>query len=175
MANSNVTKKVLANALKELIKEKSISKITIKDICLKYDMNRKSFYYHFKDKNDLINWIFDNEVGEIMKRNKSIEAFSEILDYLYENKNFYKKVLRQTDQNCLAEHIKDRLIPIIRKKTQNIPEIKTFNFYVEFMADAIVYSIKKWLIEGGDISGHDFFEQLAACVRYTAIKMVDKQ
>ena len=56
MANSNVTKRVLANSLKELVQEIPLEKITIADICASSGMNRKSFYYHFRDKYDLIAW-----------------------------------------------------------------------------------------------------------------------
>lgn len=55
MADSNITKRALAHALKELMEEKNFSKISVADICEKCDMNRKSFYYHFKDKYDLVN------------------------------------------------------------------------------------------------------------------------
>ena len=61
MADSNITKRALAAALKELIGEKAFEKISVGDICEKCEMNRKSFYYHFKDKYDLVNWIFDTE------------------------------------------------------------------------------------------------------------------
>ena len=58
MANSNVTKRVLANSLKELVQEVPLEKITIADICASSGMNRKSFYYHFRDKYDLLKYIF---------------------------------------------------------------------------------------------------------------------
>ena len=61
MADSNITKRALASALKELMESTPFSKITVSDICAKCNMNRKSFYYHFKDKFDLVNWIFDVE------------------------------------------------------------------------------------------------------------------
>ena len=44
MADSNITKKALSNALKELLQEQSFEKITVSDICDKCRMNRKSFY-----------------------------------------------------------------------------------------------------------------------------------
>ncbi len=50
MTDSNITKKALAAALKDLMKTTSFEKISIQDICEKCHMNRKSFYYHFKDK-----------------------------------------------------------------------------------------------------------------------------
>ena len=59
MADSNITKSALASALKELMETTPFAKITVSDICAKCNMNRKSFYYHFKDKFDLVNWIYD--------------------------------------------------------------------------------------------------------------------
>ena len=50
MSDSNITKRSLASALKELMEEMPFAKITVADICEKCGMNRKSFYYHFRDK-----------------------------------------------------------------------------------------------------------------------------
>ena len=58
MADSNITKNALATSLKKLMREKPFEKISVSDICDDCGMNRKSFYYHFKDKYDLVNWIF---------------------------------------------------------------------------------------------------------------------
>ena len=65
MADSNITKLALSNALKELLAERPFEKISVSDICQKCSMNRKSFYYHFRDKYDLVNWIFDTEFMEL--------------------------------------------------------------------------------------------------------------
>ena len=61
MADSNITKRALASALRELMQEVPFDKIQVTHICERCDMNRKSFYYHFMDKYDLVNWIFDTE------------------------------------------------------------------------------------------------------------------
>ena len=58
MADSNSTKSALADAMKKLMVCKSFAKISISDLCEECGLNRKSFYYHFKDKYDLVNWIF---------------------------------------------------------------------------------------------------------------------
>lgn len=44
--------------MKKLMEKKPFSKISVGDICEDCGMNRKSFYYHFRDKYDLVNWIF---------------------------------------------------------------------------------------------------------------------
>ena len=43
--------------MKELMKRKSLEKITVSDIVQNCGLNRQTFYYHFQDKYDLVNWI----------------------------------------------------------------------------------------------------------------------
>ena len=66
-ADSNLTKRALAAAMKELMEQMPFSKISVSDIAEQCGMNRKSFYYHFKDKYDLVNWsICSFPAGRIM-------------------------------------------------------------------------------------------------------------
>ena len=65
MADSNITKRALAAALKEVMAQKPFAKINVSDVCEKCDMSRKRFYYHFRDKYDLLNWIFDMDFFRI--------------------------------------------------------------------------------------------------------------
>ena len=92
MSDSNITKKALVNALKELMEEKAFEKISVKDICEKCTMNRKSFYYHFKDKYDLVNWIFDTEFLSIAHKTPDPgiwDFLNDICPFFYENRDFY--------------------------------------------------------------------------------------
>lgn len=61
LADSNITKRALSQALKELIKTRPIEKISVGNICDACGLNRKSFYYHFQDKYELIYWIYCTE------------------------------------------------------------------------------------------------------------------
>ena len=93
MADSNITKNALAAALKELMNEIPFEKINISQISEKCHMNRKSFYYHFKDKYDLMNWIFDTEFFAVTKNYSDEQTYEErflhikeICCYFYENR-----------------------------------------------------------------------------------------
>lgn len=55
-------KKHLADTLKGLSREKSLEKISVGDIVKAGHVNRSTFYYHFKDKNDLIQYIYEDDV-----------------------------------------------------------------------------------------------------------------
>ena len=60
------TKMVLKKSLLEIIQEKPVSRITVKEICEKADINRATFYSHFKDVNDMMTQI-ENELYDTIK------------------------------------------------------------------------------------------------------------
>ncbi len=63
------TKLLIAQALVDLCEEKSLKKVSISDIVERTGKNRKTFYYHFEDKNDLIIWKFRYDLGtELQQR-----------------------------------------------------------------------------------------------------------
>jgi len=177
MADSNITKKALANALKELMREKAFEKISVGDICERCDMNRKSFYYHFKDKYDLVNWIFDTEFISVM-RNKAEEEtwewYTEICKYFYDNKAFYRKALRITGQNSFSEHFRDVMFSIISKRFAELFGVSNLdNFQSNFFTDAVVLAFQRWLIEDSDMTAEEFVHNIKECLRYMAIRYED--
>ena len=66
MSNSLITKRALAAALKEMLQTTALEKISIAEICQRCSLNRKSFYYHFHDKYELVEWIFAQEIGDAL-------------------------------------------------------------------------------------------------------------
>ena len=55
---SQVTKRALEQSLKNLLLKKPLTKITINDIAQDCGINRMTFYYHFKDIYDLVEWAY---------------------------------------------------------------------------------------------------------------------
>ncbi|QQK08214.1 TetR/AcrR family transcriptional regulator [Miniphocaeibacter halophilus] len=66
-------KEVLASATRELIEEKGIDKVTIKDIVAKCNITRQSFYYHFEDFDDLFSWIIERNIEEVYRNSQQID------------------------------------------------------------------------------------------------------
>ena len=58
------TKSILATALMELTSRKNFAKITIADITHVSGFNRQTFYYHFRDKYELLSWIYEQEASQ---------------------------------------------------------------------------------------------------------------
>ena len=177
MAESSITKLALSNALKELLTEQPFEKISISDICDRCRMNRKSFYYHFRDKYDLVNWIFDTEFMELNRlhdldsrllsssfddRWQNIEVFCH---YFYDNRIFYRSVLKVEGQNSFGSHFREFLQPLLRLRVEELLEEEVPQIVYDFVVDGIVCAIERWLLEKNCISPEEFLLSLKKLVQ----------
>lgn len=111
MANNRITKETFAKALKELLQERPLAKISVKDITSHCEISRNAFYYHFQDKYELINWIFYDD----MLRNANsfnnpanlTNSFVDVCKCLYKNREFYMACFQYVGQNSLFETIQN--------------------------------------------------------------------
>ncbi|MGN0532179.1 MAG: TetR/AcrR family transcriptional regulator C-terminal domain-containing protein [Eubacterium sp.] len=85
------TKVKLANALKQCMQKKPLSKITVSEIINICDVNRKTFYYHFEDIYSLLKWMFEQEAIDIVRHFDLLvdaqEAIEFVLDYIDKNQH----------------------------------------------------------------------------------------
>lgn len=83
------TKKLFAEALKNAMKSKPFSKITVSEIIQSCGVNRKTFYYHFEDIYALLKWMFEEEAIEVVKHFDLLvnyeEAIRFVMNYVDEN------------------------------------------------------------------------------------------
>ena len=73
---SDATKVAMSNALKEQLKKKKLSKITINDIASACNISRMTFYYHFQDIYDLTEWTLEEAAGRAIGENRTYEVGS---------------------------------------------------------------------------------------------------
>lgn len=168
MADSSITKNALAAALKELMTEVPFSKITISDICEKCRMNRKSFYYHFKDKYDLVNWIYDTEfitVTQGKTYNQAWDFLNDICNYFYENQEFYRAALKIKGQNSFSDHFREFLLPIIAEYLRDICNSDSIrDFQINFFADGLTCTLERWIVEKECMPPQELLNGLRVCV-----------
>ncbi|MDR0921724.1 MAG: TetR/AcrR family transcriptional regulator C-terminal domain-containing protein [Lactobacillales bacterium] len=78
------TKEKLAQAFIELTSELPYMKITVQKIAEKAGMNRQNYYYHFKDKQELASWIYEEtSIHFLRKQDITLENWEEqVLKFL---------------------------------------------------------------------------------------------
>ena len=86
---SMATKKALAASLKNAMRKKAFSKITVKEIITDCGINRNTFYYHFTDIYDLLHWMLEEEAIDVVKNFDLLvdyeEAIRFVMNYVDEN------------------------------------------------------------------------------------------
>ncbi len=169
MAEANATKHALANALKQLMERRPFNKISVSDICEACDMNRKSFYYHFRDKYDLVNWIFYTEFVHTLSYGPDDNGWVHLEDvsrYFYNNKKFYSKALRIEGQNSFRDYFHDILEAILLEYMKIYLQESESGFAAEFFSDAIICSIVRWLTSKNPVPPEEFTESVHNCVKF---------
>ena len=88
--SSEVTQHAICDALKRLMAQKSLSRITISEIMDACGMRRQHFYYYFTDIYDLIRWMFENEALELLRQQETglswQEGLLQLFHYIDENR-----------------------------------------------------------------------------------------
>lgn len=101
MSSSAITKSALCGALKTLCEQKPFEKISISDITNECGLNRQSFYYHFQDKYELLEYIYFNEIFKNITRGVNYDNWYERLEGFLENirkdKKFYSNTLKNSE------------------------------------------------------------------------------
>ena len=134
---SQVTKRALEQSLKNLLLKKPLSKITISDLTEDCGMNRMTFYYHFKDIYDLVEWACLTDAKRALDEKKTYDTwqqgFLQILEAVQANKpfimNVYHCVHREQVEMYLRPLVEDLILNVVNEETEGLnvrDEDKTF-------------------------------------------------
>ena len=115
---SQTTKRALEASFKKLLLEKPLNKITINDITEDCGVNRMTFYYHFKDIYDLVDWILAEDAAKAMEGRRGFgtwsEAYLDVLRQLQDNKTLVLNVYRSVGREQVEQYLYRLLDPILK-------------------------------------------------------------
>lgn len=104
-----LTKQLIAESVKELMKVTPFERLTIKQITDKAGLIRPAFYRYFVDKYEVLEWIFVNEVlkkSEVfIRQGRPAEAMEMIFHHVYHDRAFYRACFDITGQNNFADAV----------------------------------------------------------------------
>ena len=162
-------KTALAQAMRRLLSISSFSKISVSRLCAECGVNRKSFYYHFKDKYDLISWIFESESNRWIAERGATSDWDSLLEmfkYLDENRTFYAKVLRIDGQNSFREYLAKSIVDTIQIYYNGQIDSKSdLEFLSHFLAGALLLTVLEWVLDPNPDSPQEFAAKLRRCVK----------
>ena len=151
---SQTTKRALEASLKKLLNQKPLNKITINDITEDCGVNRMTFYYHFKDIYDLVDWILTEDAIKVMEGRRSFdtwtEAFQDILQQVQTNRTLVLNVYRSVGREQVEQYLYRLLDPMLkefadRETTDITVQDADKQFVIDFYKYALVGMVLEWI------------------------------
>ncbi len=157
------TKKLLREGLGELLKSKPIKDITVREIAELTDINRGTFYLHYKDIYDMLEQI-ENEMFEefnaiisaytpeaITNNNQSLPLLADIFKYFADNSNMCAVLLSKNGDIAFVNRIKN----IVKERClhnlitiYNIKNMQNFEYFYSFIISGCIGIFETWLNNG---------------------------
>jgi probable dihydroxyacetone kinase regulator len=150
---------LLAESFKELACQQPIEKITIKAVTDKAGVIRPTFYNHFQDKYELLEWIIQTQIIEpirpLIHAGMVDEALLLIFTSIKSEKEFYGKAVRLEGQNSFEQICKkcigDLLLEVIYGRSQTGKQRHpwlTPEYISQFYAQSMCFVVVRWIKSG---------------------------
>lgn len=180
---AQTTKNALADSLKTLLETRPVSKITISDITEHCGVNRMTFYYHFQDLYDLLEWSWIREANKVLNGKKTYstwqQGFLQIFHAVSDNKqivmNIYHSVNREQIEIYLYKLTYDLLIGVIEENAADM-DVRDDDkkFIADFYKYAFVGLILDWIKNGIKTDPAQIIERLDILIHGDIKKALNK-
>ena len=151
------TRQAIMYSLLKLLQEKSIDKITVKDICELCEINRNTFYYYYSDIYQVLEELLKFETEESLKEDQKYESFYEdflkryhlIIEYkkavynLYNSKN--RDLILKYFQDITEDFVEKYVYKEVKGKKLLPEDIK---FIIDFYSSSMIGNIFRWMHKG---------------------------
>ena len=154
---SEAAKREICAALKTLMAQKPLNKITIAEIMQSCGMARQHFYYHFEDIYDAVRWMFDQEAVALLREHEGVmlwqDGLLQLFQYLQENRTVCLCALHSLSREHLKRFFQTDIHAIIQSTIQRI--VIALNYHAsddevdlltKFYVGALASMIEEWLL-----------------------------
>lgn len=180
---SQITKRALEESLKKMLLKKPVNKITISDITEDCGINRMTFYYHFKDIYDLVEWSCVEDAARALDGKKTYDTwqqgFQQIFQTVLDNKpfvqNVYQSVNREQVETYLYSLTHNLLIGVIEEKAVGMQvRDEDKEFIADFFKFAFVGLMLDWIRNGMKKDPQQIIDRLSILIEGDITRALNK-
>lgn len=147
-------KAMLADALLQLCSHQSLESITVKQLIAYTHISKQTFYNHFLDKNDLIQYIYLTKIipdfDDPQKHISFYESMVHVFERMQKYHTFMKQALLLEGQNCLKDfifqHCKEYDLQFHQSRYGKEPMSDALRFATEYHAIASSSMSISWVL-----------------------------
>ena len=167
------TRASIIAAFSQLLEERPLNKITVKDIVDRCDINRNTFYYHFQDLYAVIEWICCKELMEEVDVDGDItfeEWLRKLMETMEADRAFYKKLANEIEWKQMADRTKAIVAEQVDRFLSASGEMKGIRseeraFMVDFFSTSIIYYLLDFITSNKNMTTEERSKQIAVAVR----------
>lgn len=179
------TKKALAESLKNAMRKKAFSKITVKDLTADCGLNRNTFYYHFEDIYALLRWMLDHEAIQVVQKFDLLteydQAIAFVLDYVEANEPIMHCTLDsigRKELRLLFFKEFSEIVSSLLDEAQEQHKVKLSadyeSFLTSFYTEAMVGMLTQWITKENPMTKENLSDYLSDTVRYSLLGIFQK-
>lgn len=156
-----LTQKALAESLKKLLNRKTLNKITVSDITNDCGVNRQTFYYHFHDVYELVDWIFAEEMKRYAQEGFTPDNWRDVMTRLMDNFledrhfiiNVYNSLNRKELEKYMRVFVKPAVTDIVNEIARNYDvSAEDIDFLTSTLTASLTGIVAEWIGGGMDPS-----------------------
>ena len=151
----NKTKYALIEALKDLLNTTTLDHITVKEIVDRAGVSRQTFYYHFDDMYQMLDWAFQDALQQLydMPAEDWRDRLRKEIEYLRDNRLLAINIYRSLGAEYFGKGLDVAIRPLIREAFRDaryhIPVDKDQEeFAISFFIYGVSGTILQWLNKG---------------------------
>lgn len=180
---SQITKRALEESLKKMLLKKPVNKITISDITEDCGINRMTFYYHFKDIYDLVEWSCVEDAARALDGKKTYDTwqqgFQQIFQAVLDNKPFVQNVYQSVDREQVETYLysltHNLLIGVIEEKAVGMQvRDEDKEFITDFFKFAFVGLMLDWIRNGMKKDPQQIIDRLSILIEGDITRALNK-
>ena len=168
MSGSHRTKLLLAAGIKEMTAGTSFSRIRVGALCAHCGIDRRTFYYHFRDIYDLAAWMFNQIVDDCIPDSSGkfrLSGIKMVMDRMRDDPCFYRSALKEDSQNALWRHILANNEQMYQKAACRLRGVETLSeeelFAIRYHCFGSLFMLWRWLFNDCTPSSAEFVRMLA--------------
>jgi AcrR family transcriptional regulator len=140
-----------------MLNDTPLNKITVKEISVKCEINRNTFYYYYSDVYALLSEIFQVEMKKVIENYNDTfsweQSFLVAAEFALENKraiyHVYYSLRREVVENYICEVAENVMTRYVEKKAEDIPASKeSIKWIAYFYQCALTEILLRWIVSG---------------------------
>ena len=180
---SKFTKQAIRNACLELLEEKPFDKVTVKDIVMRCELNRNTFYYYYRDIYDVLEDIFREDREQLRARHTEertfYEAYLSAARIILQYKSAVLHLARSRHQDILMNYlvnvIRDFVRPFVEQRAEHAAlEEMDIQYIVSFYSCAMVDYTRHWIMDGMKEDGEVLLARLSDTFELTIDTLISQ-